>query len=353
MDKKFENIEDFLEDDAFRQWVSRGEEVRNLFWERWLKENPDKSNLLYEAKEILVALKEQDEDWAEEDQFRLLMHLNQKIDSAEDNPVVEIHSDRYAVRRSQFIWLKVSVILLVMIGGAALISEMGLLSEMASEDTQVALWVSKSALPGEKKKLSLPDGSIVILNSGSELRYQQGFGSENRDILLTGESYFEVAKDSLLPFRVYSGAVMTEALGTAFNVSAFPGEEARVKLLEGKVKVELQGNDQEENDRVFLSPGEQASAGMEQFGKEKFDRRTALLWTEGTLFFDDQPWKVVTATLERWYGVEITEKGHIPSEVKVSGEFHRDNLENVLKSISYSFHFDFTIQNKQVTIQFN
>ncbi|MBD8488582.1 DUF4974 domain-containing protein [Echinicola sp. CAU 1574] len=353
MNKQFEHIEDFLEDSSFRSWVFSKGTMRSLFWETWLKDNPNKSEMFYEAKEILLALDEEEEDWDERDQIHLFTAISAQIDSPQVENTSSRISEKYTINRPRFIWLKVSMILLVMVVGAVLIGSAGLFSVEENMPKEEVAWISKYALPGEKKKVRLPDGSTVIMNSASELKYMTGFGETHRDIFLDGESFFEVAKDTVLPFRVYGGDLMTEAVGTAFNVKAFAGEGTQVKLVEGKVKVELKRVDQAEKDRVYLTRGEQAFASEEAFTKGKFDLEKALLWTEGTLSFDDIPFKEVITSLERWYGVEIAVEGKQSSLQKVSGEFHKDNLENVLKSIAYSFHFDFRIQEKQVFIQFN
>ncbi|AGA77594.1 FecR family protein [Echinicola vietnamensis] len=355
MDKSFRHIADFLEDDSFRTWVLGKGNMRSLYWENWLNAHPGQADLLYQAKEILLALEkenEEEEKWQEADQIRLLNNLYASIDKAESKPLKGKVREHYAVRGSQFTWLKVSVILLVMVVSAVLLNELAVTQQDGETGQEEVSWVVRTAAAGEKKKVILPDGSKVILNAASELRYRADFGTTHRDLSLSGESYFEVEKDTLLPFRVYSGALVTEALGTAFNISAFEGEAAKVKLVEGKVKVELTPKDDTEADRIYLDPGEQAVATSEAFAKGKFDPKTALLWTAGTLYFDDQPLTKVIKALERWYGVTIKTEGQKPSAQRVSGEFHRDNLENVLQSISYSFDFDFNIDHKEVTIQF-
>ncbi|AWW30807.1 hypothetical protein DN752_12095 [Echinicola strongylocentroti] len=355
MNKSFRHIEDFLEDDSFRTWVLSKGNTRSLFWENWLKAHPGDSAMLFEAKEILLALEEENEEgeeWQEADQARLLDTISAAIDLPDQQPLEGKVREHYFIRSHQYVWLKVSMILLVMVVSAVILSHLGVFRGPSPASKEEVAWIIREALPGEKKKVSLPDGSSVILNSASTLRYRTDFGVSHRDVTLIGESYFDVAKDSLRPFRVYTGELMTEAVGTAFNVSAFEGEAAQVQLVEGKVKVELHPKDDTEVDRIYLDPGEQAMASAGTFAKGKFDPRTALLWTEGTLYFDDQPFANVMKALERWYGVTIESEGQKPSSLRVSGEFHRDNLENVLQSISYSFDFDFNIDHKQVSIHF-
>ncbi len=192
------------------------------------------------------------------------------------------------------------------------------------------------------------------MNAASEIRYQSDFGQTNRDIWMKGEFYFEVAKDSLLPFRVHSGNLVTEALGTAFTVKAYQEDaNVKVKLLEGKVKVKQHEKMTDtKQEALYLTPGQAAFLIGDEFRKDQFKTNKALLWTEGTLFFDDHSFEDVITTLERWYGVEIQVKGAAKAQRRVSGEFNKDNLSNVLKSIAYSFGFEYSINHKKVSIHF-
>ncbi len=103
---------------------------------------------------------------------------------------------------------------------------------------------------------------------------------------------------------------------------------------------------------MFLTPGEEASLSPIDFKKANFDIDKALLWTKGILHFDDAPFDRVVGKLERWYGVDITVSGKSGNLPKVSGEFNRDNLENVLNSLSYSFRFSYEIKGEEVSISF-
>jgi ferric-dicitrate binding protein FerR (iron transport regulator) len=98
--------------------------------------------------------------------------------------------------------------------------------------------VHKSNPAGQKSKVFLPDGSIAWLNSESSISYESEFKDSSRHIHLTGEAFFEVKKDSIRPFVVYSGAISTTALGTSFNINAFNESNITVSLTTGKVNVE-------------------------------------------------------------------------------------------------------------------
>jgi transmembrane sensor len=116
---------------------------------------------------------------------------------------------------------------------------------------------------GQPQRLHLADGSVVTLAPQSQLRYPAQFASASREVYLDGEAFFEVSKDPRRPFRVHSGAWVTQVLGTKFNVSAVPGaSQLAVSLVEGKVQVA------DNQHKYLLTPGQQfrprASAGLAQ-----------------------------------------------------------------------------------------
>ncbi|MDN3669345.1 DUF4974 domain-containing protein [Echinicola jeungdonensis] len=350
MNNHFNHIEDFLEDASFRQWVFRKETFQDQQWEAWCENHPEKMDMVEAAKSLLLAMGEQEQEWEPESQNKVFAAINNIIDAEEEKPVESHLRERLKPRR-EYTGLKIMVILVVAVVGLVGINLTGIFEETMREEEKMS-WIVRTALPGEKKKVHLPDGSDVILNAASEIRYQEGFGQNNREIILKGESYFKVAKDSLLPFRVHGGNLTTEALGTAFNVSAYDGETSKVQLVEGKVKVDQENQKARAQESMILNPGEAVLLSEKGFEKDHFDTNTVLLWTKGTIYFEDTPFPEVVKTLERWYGVKIKTEGQFGKNAKVSGEFHRDNLENVLLSIAYAFQFDFSIENKNVTIQF-
>ncbi len=350
LDNHFNHIEDFLEDASFRQWVFRADEIHGQHWEAWCKSHPEKMDIVEAARSILLAMDEQEQEWEPESQDRVFAAINDIIDAEEEKPAESKLRERLKPKK-EYTGLKIMMILVVAIVGLVGVNLTGVFDDAPAKEKKLS-WVVRTTLPGEKKKVHLPDGSDVILNAASEIRYREDFGQNNREIILNGESYFEVAKDSLLPFRVHGGKLTTEALGTAFNVSAYDGETSKVQLVEGKVKVDQEDMKGTSEESMILTPGESALLSEKGFDKSQFDTRSALLWTKGTIYFEDTPFPEVVKTLERWYGVKIETEGQFGKETMVSGEFHRDNLENVLLSIAYAFQFDFSIKDKKVTIQF-
>lgn len=205
-------------------------------------------------------------------------------------------------------------------------------------DTEMMLTVE--ALPGVKKTITLADGSVVKLHSGSSLSYPKSFG-DTREISLKGEAFFEVAKDSLRPFIVHTGQVSTQALGTSFNINS-EGKDSTISiaLATGVVKIDKHQNASAQQMAV-LHPGQQLVYKKQEqtFNVAAFDQEKVLGWKEGLLYFKNASLEEVVEELERWYGVQIEVQGlqakGKQSDWQYTGKYDSQSLEAVLQGISF------------------
>ena len=152
---------------------------------------------------------------------------------------------------------------------------------------------------GETFKVVLSDGTEVLLNSDSRLKYPEVFTGNERKVYLEGEAYFEVAKDKEHPFKVMAQGVEVNVLGTHFNVNAYPERtDVVTTLVEGKVRVG-RGTRQ-----IVLVPGEQAAASAESLNVKKVDVREYIAWKDGLFVFSRMSLEEIMRQVYRWYGVE-------------------------------------------------
>ena len=158
---------------------------------------------------------------------------------------------------------------------------------------------------GQISKAKLPDGSVVWLNSGSEIAYNNRFASKNRHIKLTGEAFFDVTKNEKLPLVVDCGNLNVKVLGTRFNVNAYSGEEsAEVVLEEGKVELI---NPESESNFYQMKPGERVKINLEsrKFSVSEVNTRRYTSWTEGVLNIYDLPAEELAKRLEKRYNQQF------------------------------------------------
>ena len=183
---------------------------------------------------------------------------------------------------------------------------------------------------GEKRRVELPDGSLVWLNENSELRYAEDFSE--RKVVLNGEGFFEVTHRDNAPFAILSGASRTTVLGTSFNLRAYPGEEqVEVTVATGKVLLEKIKSSKEQ---VLLTAGE---AGVyekrkDQILKVETPTANADAWKEQRLLFSETPLRQVLRDLERYFGVtfEVTNERILNCTFSISTPFEQPALDEVL-----------------------
>lgn len=199
---------------------------------------------------------------------------------------------------------------------------------------------------GGQYQLVLPDGSKVWLNAASSITYPTAFTGNTREVIITGEAYFEVAKNPRQPFGVsilpFKGrrASRVEVLGTHFNINAYDDEESiKTTLLEGKVRMRSEAGSQQSDpasqtsdlrpqNSVILKPGQQASLSNQSNQSPKIQVQTVdldqvMAWKNGAFSFENKSLQEVMRQLARWYDIEVVYEGKLPS-VTFAGEMGRD-----------------------------
>lgn len=200
-----------------------------------------------------------------------------------------------------------------------------------------------STLRGQNYELRLPDGTKVLLNAASSIKYPSSFlGSVSRKVELVGEAYFEVSKDKAHPFLVYSKGQTVEVLGTHFNISAYPDDAlSKTTLLEGSVKINSQ----------LLKPSQQfiRSAAGEQIVAVNPDE--AIAWTQGYFMFNDEPLESILSRIARWYNVEVIYKNQDIRKKKFLGTITKyDQLSKTLGLLAKTKDVSFEITGTKVFV---
>ncbi|AOM80146.1 FecR family protein [Pedobacter steynii] len=203
---------------------------------------------------------------------------------------------------------------------------------------------------GGKYAIILSDGTKVMLNSASSMTFPTSFNAADRRVELTGEAYFEVAKEKNKRFRVISGLQTVEVLGTHFNVNAY-GDEQTIKttLLEGAVKVFTAKKS------VLIEPGEQAvldKADENSMAKHLVNINKETSWINGVFSFEGDDLKSVMRQVARWYDVNVIYEGPI-SEEKYFGEISRSSkLSEVIKILELN-NVNFDVAGKTIKVSYN
>jgi len=198
---------------------------------------------------------------------------------------------------------------------------------------------------GSKKVIFLPDGTKVWLDAGSSLTSSAGFSIANREVVLAGQGYFEVEPNSSLPFIVKTAGQLVEALGTRFNIDAYPGDvQTRTTLLQGSVRVSYS------SDSLQLQPGQAAvsDAGKSGLRCQAADTSQITAWKNNLFSFKGTLLRDVMGQLERWYNVQML-CGPAADTLKVTGHISRQNpLPDVLKMLAYTSGILYSIDGRIV-----
>lgn len=149
---------------------------------------------------------------------------------------------------------------------------------------------------------TLSDGTQVWLNAESSLKFPSRFVENRREVILQGEGFFKVARDTVRPFIVHTGEIVTEVLGTEFNVRNYAEDDTHVTLLQGSVKV----RNEDATSAVVITPGQDARLLADgSFEVKEVDTDSYYLWTEGYFYFDNEPVVEILRALGRWYNMDV------------------------------------------------
>lgn len=201
---------------------------------------------------------------------------------------------------------------------------------------------------GGQYQITLIDGTKVWLNAASALKYPTRFDGDERKVELSGEAYFEVARDKKKPFKVISDGQEIEVLGTHFNINAYSDESAtKTTLIEGSVKVFRAAT----GSYKILNPGQQAVLSQSALNVNAVDTEEAIAWKEGYFIFENDNLKTLMRKLERWYDVEVDYKGIPDNKTTITGTILRNTpLPEVLKLLEETDKFKFKTEGRRIMI---
>jgi len=213
------------------------------------------------------------------------------------------------------------------------------------------LYNTLSTPRGGKYQVTLADGTVVWLNSESSLRYPTVFKGTDRKVEISGEAYFEVAKNPGHPFKVHINVATgeggeVEVLGTHFNVNAFDNEATiRTTLFEGSIRMNRA------NGVTPIKPGQQLQAAKD--GKvaivNNADLESVIAWKEDRFQFEDADLKYVMRQIARWYDIEVAYKGNITTHF--DGSIPKNvNVVKVLNMLELTGEVKFTIEGRKVVV---
>jgi transmembrane sensor len=192
------------------------------------------------------------------------------------------------------------------------------------------------------QQVNLPDGSVITLNKNASLQYPEVFNATAREVSVTGEAFFEVAKDSLKPFVIHAQHLTTTVLGTSFSVHATP-DQFSVSVATGKVKV----SDGKQTE--ILKPYERIIYRNRGFTKQP-TTLAELDWTYRALVFEDANLEEAAKKISKHFEVSVSFKNDALKKCLITGRFKNESLETVLKAIAFSNDVHYVITDSVVEL---
>ncbi|TRX60149.1 DUF4974 domain-containing protein [Fulvivirga sp. M361] len=339
MQKANHQILELIKNEHFVQWIVTPSEESTHYWSKWMLTHPDRKKDVEIARQIILSAQYSKDYKMPEEDYNLVLENIVNYSQKKGNKEIQWNPNYWKMAG-----IAAAVVLVLLAGFMAMRFNVSknIRHEVASSEM-----ITKTTLKGQKMVVQLPDGSKVMLNAESELTYSTHFKTK-RSVTLKGEAFFEVTKDKNSPFTVHSGDIMTKVLGTSFNVRSYPEDtENSIAVVTGKVEVsDKQGN------QALLVPNVRGVFTLEdnQLLIEPFSVNKEIGWKDGVIHFEDTPLPQVIATLERWYGVSFIVKDRSLLFGKYTGTYKNASLEKVMKGVSYTTGFEFSLQEKEVTI---
>lgn len=362
-DFRLYDITDFVIDEDFVRWVYERRPEDEQTWRNWLAKNPDKHLLVAEARAIVQSLCiappaiTGGEIQAETE--RLLQTIHQQP-AAEPAPVV-------LMRRSR--WWAVAAVLLFLGAGTCwyVISHMTDRENYTWESMTAARSLVEHVNTSDKPiTIALADGSALSLSPGSRIGYGNHFDSGSfRDVYLSGEAFFEVARNPDRPFRVFANELVTKVLGTSFTVRSFEGDTTiQVIVRTGKVTVYSQAVTTTRRSATDHKPGEVILTPNQQLVYEKLGHKFQKVLLDEPLLivprvkeqkmeYEDASLIMVFGELSRAYGINIVYDNELLEKCTVTADLKNENFYHKLDLICTAIGAAYEVIDGQVVIQSN
>ena len=205
-------------------------------------------------------------------------------------------------------------------------------------------------------KFTLPDGSLVSLNSDTKIRYPRKFGRKTREVNIIGEAFFEVKPNKDQPFIIHAGKAQIKVVGTSFNVSAYPDKKLVEVIVEtGKVQVLNKMADSIKSEALILTSGDKGTLiySNNTLNKTTNSDPNFIAWKTHNLNFKATSLKEVIEELQNVYKVKISLDDAKLNELLLTAQFNNYSLDFILKVIETTFKIEVQEVNGQYILKSN
>ena len=365
-------VEDFICDDSFQHFC-KGDRHNDLqFWKSWIQNHPEKSEEITEAIRMVAVLSAKQGNLEVQrnilnDSIQRLGRLKETLGTEDRSPDFSLFSTKRKKYGIKYLAGIAATLLLVALGGVFFFKSQHTKTIEENVATENQKFDTKSEA---RKTIILTDGSIITLHSNSSITLIDGFNSQNRELTLSGEAFFDIKHNPKFPFKIHTANLDIQVMGTIFNVKAYPDSaQTETSLFTGKVMVSFKDPSKK---KIILKPNEKmifdnqantittkvsgsnkviapfyivpASAdSLKQKSKE-------LSWVHNRLKIDDEPFSLIAEKLQKWYGINIVFSDEKVKGYRYTGTFESETVVQALEALQLSYPFTFKINNKEIII---
>lgn len=372
MDYREYDAEDYIMDVSFQRYCLGKNGKDKLFWEAWIQENPEKYDIVQQAKALYFLLNgnlNENQFTADKEAFQLIAKNHIASNPLPQTPVTETPVRTKTLTRKLFLY---GSAVAASIAGIVLFVIRSNEQQTRKPDFPLKYNYTEVSKSGERKSFQLPDGSKVMLNAGSTINISKDFNADTREISLSGEAFFDVAHNPGKPFVIHTSSMDVKVLGTVFNVKAYPNDKlSETSLIKGSVEITLHNK---EADKILLHPNQKIvlpntrdtdipaakkSAGIDAGNftitgltyNKPDSMLTEVSWTENRLVFNESRLDDIVVELERWYNIKICFKDEQVQQYRFTAVFDQKNIVQVLNALQLSRRFEYKIaENNNIII---
>lgn len=347
-------VEDFLLDDFFIQSVLDDDMASRSFWEKWILEHPGRRPVFEKARTIIlsVSVEPLNEKMVDRNADAIIRNVEEQISQEPGR-----HWLKREIRIRPFVHFRLVAVLLVFIAVGFWFYMYNNRPDMAAKEKSSRGLLTAGNNSRENQLVRLSDSSIVLLKPGSVLKYPAVFGGAERNVYLEGEAFFEVHRNPQMPFKVNSGNLVTQVLGTSFTVEAFGRKkEFKVIVNTGKVVVYRKEKRPEAETRgVTLIPNQQVvfKRDVQQFSKEVLAEPLPLSEAVSgrELNFVRTPLSAIIDKLNEVYGVRIRYDRAQLGDIVLNAALSDLPLDEKVKLLSKAVNAQCSFENGQISIE--
>lgn len=354
MDHQLFNAEEFAADESFINYYLKKDEKAVAYWTNWISRHPEKLDEVLTAERLLAithlrpTVQEQEIAFSRFDDFlaavaddeRYVYHAEQRDHDNELDTYPDDVNEQLSTTRS-FNWafaaVAASIALMLTIGGLYFYKQPARIIKTE--------YLSIRNDDGKIKVITLADGTIVSLNANSTLSYPKHFEKDHRDVSLSGEAFFEVAKDKSRPFTVMANGTKTTVLGTKFNINAYTTQKTAVALVEGSVAFEAGIK----SEKILLKPSEMVTytKSSNHVQLTAFNTVQITAWKSGIIVFRHASFADISSKFKNTYGIELKDNTR-SQDWNYSGQFNKTDYLTIIKSICFAKNLEYKQTNHTI-----